>query len=555
MPHAPPPVSLRSHPADNPTTVPLFPRAVPASSPAVMVAVTALASVLIGAAVLAGWFFALPSLNQLHPLIGMMTAPAAFSAVLVGAALWLRRPAARARWQCYLGQTLAALAILIAVLALGTTVFAWTFSLDGAVLDGAFAEAFPGQLPVATALGFLFIGAAIVLLDVEIRGVSPSELLSLAAGLVSMLAFIAYTYGFISFFDVPTRRPLAFHTVLVLLGLAVGVLHARPERGLMRLATSPRSAGVMLRRLMPASVLVPALTGWLILQGQRAGWYPALLGLAFFVLAIVGMFSMLVWLTAVRMDRLDRKRLRAEERIRSLNADLERRVRDRTSELEAVNRELEAFSYSVSHDLRGPLRAIDGFGQILVEDYGEVLGEAGAGYLQRVRAASQRMGMLIDDMIGLARVSRSTLTRERVDLTGLAESVVDDLRSRDPRPDVAVVVQPGVAAEADLALMRIVLDNLLGNAWKFTRGAASPRIEFGVAAEAPLTCFVRDNGAGFDMRHAARLFTPFERLHRQDEFTGTGIGLATVRRIIQRHGGEIWAEAEPGRGATISFTL
>jgi signal transduction histidine kinase len=527
------------------------------TTPAVISGMTALLAALGGLTVLAGWYLGLPSLNQLHPLLGTMSAPTAFCLALSGSALWLVRTSRAPRRQYLVGIGLAALTTLLALSSLGRVFFGWPISLDDWLLESALGSAFPGQMPVASALGFLFLGLALLLIDVEIRAARPSEFLAFGAALISILAIIAHAYGYLSFFEVPNRRPLAFHTVLLLLGLAIGVLHARPDRGLMRLATSPRPTGVMVRRLLPAATVLPSLTGWLVMEGQRAGWYPPLLSLAFFAVALVAMFSALVWRTAISMDRLDWKRLRAEERIRALNADLEQRVRDRTAELEAANRELEAFSYSVSHDLRSPLRAIDGFSQILLEDHGGALGEDGGAHLRRVRQATQRMGMLIDDLIGLARVTRAPLDRQRVDLSTLALAVVDDLQGRDPRPDVDVAIAPDVVVAADPALMRVVLDNLLGNAWKFTRGTAAPRIEFGAAdgEDGARTCFVRDNGAGFDMRYAAKLFTPFQRLHRQDEFSGTGIGLATVRRIVQRHGGRIWAEGERDRGATVSFTL
>ena len=254
------------------------------------------------------------------------------------------------------------------------------------------------------------------------------------------------------------------------------------------------------------------------------------------------------------------RRKEAELELKQLTGDLERRVEDRTAALVAVNRELEAFSYSVSHDLRAPLRAIDGFSQVLVEDYAAQLDDEGRDYLGRIRAASQRMSQLIDDLLRLSRVTRSDLHRARIDLTGLAKEVLQDLASREPRRELTTVVAEGLLLEADPRLVRVLLDNLLSNAWKFTRRAAAPRIEVGVLA--PLVegkpgpvFYVRDNGAGFDMTYAEKLFKPFQRLHRSTEFEGTGIGLAIVQRIMQRHGGRAWAEGAEGQGATFYFSL
>ncbi|MDR7439700.1 MAG: PAS domain S-box protein [Armatimonadota bacterium] len=246
----------------------------------------------------------------------------------------------------------------------------------------------------------------------------------------------------------------------------------------------------------------------------------------------------------------------AEEALRALTRELEERVRLRTAELEAANRDLEAFSYSVAHDLRAPLRSIDGFSQALLEDYADRLDEVGRGYLQRVRAASQRMATLIDDLLQFSRVTRAPLEVQEVDLSTLVWATVEELRQREPDRTVEVHVTPGIRARADPRLIRVALENLLHNAWKFTRPRSPARIEFGVAPTPHgSACFVRDNGVGFEMQYAAKLFAPFQRLHRPSEFPGSGIGLATVQRIVARHGGRVWAEAEVDRGATFFFTL
>jgi len=225
-------------------------------------------------------------------------------------------------------------------------------------------------------------------------------------------------------------------------------------------------------------------------------------------------------------------------------------------ELERKNKELEAFSYSVSHDLRAPLRSIDGFSQALLEHYSDGLDEKGRGYLVRVRAATQRMGELIDDLLHLSRVSRAEVHTRRLDLSKLAQSVATELKSKHPDRQVELVIEQGLSSDADAGLMRVVFENLLGNAWKFTEKTPQARIEVGVQhKEWGPAYLVRDNGAGFDMEYAGKLFQPFQRLHAEAEFPGTGIGLATVSRIIDRHGGRVWAEAAVGVGATFYFTL
>jgi PAS domain S-box-containing protein len=227
-----------------------------------------------------------------------------------------------------------------------------------------------------------------------------------------------------------------------------------------------------------------------------------------------------------------------------------------TAELEAANAELDAFAYSVSHDLRQPLRGLDGFSQALLEDYADKLDPQGRHYLQRVRLASQRMAQLIDDLLDLSRVTRSQVQLESVDLSALARAIAADLQKNEPDRQVEFTITPDLVVRADRGLMRVVLDNLMGNAWKFTGKRPSAHIELGVTThDGRPAYFVRDDGAGFDMAYADKLFGAFQRLHGAAEFAGTGIGLATVHRVIQRHGGRVWAESEPDRGATFYFAL
>jgi two-component system, NtrC family, sensor kinase len=248
-------------------------------------------------------------------------------------------------------------------------------------------------------------------------------------------------------------------------------------------------------------------------------------------------------------SELEAAEARAARKIAEAKAEL-------VEELKYKNQELEAFSYSVSHDLRAPLRSIDGFSQALLEEYGESLDEIARGYLHRITSAADRMSELIADMLQLSRVSRAEVNRISVDISALALGVADELAQQNPQRTVSVQIQPGLQADADPGLMKVLFENLLGNAWKFTQRAAGARIEVKIEPRSDEAVFlVKDNGAGFDMAYAGRLFQPFQRLHSVSDFPGTGIGLATVRRVVNHHGGRVWAEGAVGSGATVFFTI
>lgn len=280
----------------------------------------------------------------------------------------------------------------------------------------------------------------------------------------------------------------------------------------------------------------------------------ALLGLSFLFVWLLGMTGIGFGFIKARSGILEQKS--GEDEIRRLNSELEQRVNERTIQLSAINQELEAFSYSVSHDLRAPLRSIDGFSQALLEEYGGELDTQGSDYLKRVRDATQHMGQIIDDLLKLSRMTRSEMTAEEVNLSENVRAITVKLRESEPQRQVEFIIEENLVALGDERLLRVALENLLGNAWKFTGKQHNAVIEFGMT-----TCggrsayFVRDNGAGFDMAYADKLFNPFQRLHSDHQFPGTGIGLATVKRIVNRHAGRVWAEGEPEQGATFYFTL
>lgn len=246
----------------------------------------------------------------------------------------------------------------------------------------------------------------------------------------------------------------------------------------------------------------------------------------------------------------------AERKREQIQEELERQVQSRTADLQATLGELEAFSYSVSHDLRAPLRSLDGFSQALIEDYGDKFENDGKMYLERIRANAQKMAQLIDALLQLSRVTRAELNPATGDLSTMVAEIAYELRAAEPDRDCEFIIEPGVFAEADAKLIEVAIENLLQNAWKFTSRRKVGRIEFGTTTHlGSPACFIRDNGAGFDMKYRDKLFVAFQRLHDVRDFDGTGIGLATVSRIFKRHGGQIWAEGSPDNGACFYFTL
>ena len=338
------------------------------------------------------------------------------------------------------------------------------------------------------------------------------------------------------------------------------ILDANPRLGAMTGQTGTHLAGTAVIDLIPSAYRAEfgrlldvgagdSARGEVELSGPGGTTVPALLAVSGFDLD--GMLLRCLVLTDLTAQR------HAEAQVRTLNAELEVRVARRTAELERVNSNLEAFTYSVSHDLRAPLRALSGFSDALVEDYGDRLDETGRGYAGSIKAASERMAALIDDLLQLSRVSRADMNLEPVDLSAEAAVIAGELASRDPGRAVRFTIEDGVRVIADRSLIRTVLQNLLENAWKFTAHRDGAVIEFARTAgqDGMTCCCVRDNGAGFDPAYAGKLFQPFERLHDAAEFAGTGIGLASVARIIERHGGRTWADGAVGHGATFYFTL
>ncbi|MGH7565765.1 MAG: sensor histidine kinase [Gemmatimonadota bacterium] len=508
----------------------------------------------LGVLVLLGWAVGSRTLKSGAPWVVAMNPLTAIGFILAAGSLWLsvaRIDAARVRG---LAAACAIAVVILATLRLLGYVGA-DLGIDRVVFSGRLdAEPIPNRIAPNTAAAFLLAGLALLGLGSKARGMrGATQLLALLVLAIAMVTLCGYTYQAGALVQVKHFIPMALHTAIGFAALSVGILSARPRIGLLADLIGDETGSRMARKLLPAVIGIPLSLGWLRLSGERAGLYDSSTGAAIMAASWALILGALVWWQTRVLNRADAKRTAAEREIAALN----RKLRRDATEIEATNRELEAFSYSVSHDLRAPLRSITSFSQALLEDCADSLDEQGRDYLDRVVRGGRRMAELIEDMMVLSRISRSEMQVGQVDLTATAREITQELAQGQPGRDVEVDIEPGLLADGDPKLLRIMIQNLLGNAWKFTGLMPDPRIEFGTlpSENGERVFYVRDNGAGFDMEHAGRLFTPFQRLHREAEFPGTGVGLATVQRVVRRHGGKVWAQGKVAHGATFFFTI
>jgi signal transduction histidine kinase len=407
-------------------------------------------------------------------------------------------------------------------------------------------QAVADRMPLATGFNFFLTGCALLLIERKTKkGNRPSHTIVLIASIISTIALIGWLYHVYPLYYKGAYQYLAVYTPILFLLLAIGILCSTPEGIFMEVITGHGVGSVMLRYLLPPLIAFLVLLSWLRLSGQRAEIFEDDVGTAIMVIVHILIFGALVFGIAISLNRSDLQR-----------ELLERRIHERTLLLESANRELEAFAYSVAHDLRAPLRAIDGLSLVILEDYAQKLEADGKTALERIRDNAHRMNQLINGLLELSRMSRAQMNPSQTDLTQIAKHVISELRQREPHREADIVIAEGLSAQGDPSLLEAVIENLLNNAWKFSARQQRTHIEFGKKLErAQPVFFIRDNGIGFDMNYADKLFGPFQRLHTNHDFAGHGIGLATVQRVIHRHGGRIWAESKVDHGATFFFTL
>lgn len=494
-------------------------------------------AVLVAIFVLVGWKFDLEVFKRIIPTLIAMNPSTAVNFVLTGLALLLLQIDRQSPSMRRFGYGLGVAVAVVGLLKLGQYLHLHDLGFDRLLFREKLGD---NVMSPNTAINFVLVGLALALLDVQTkRGHRPAQFFVCCSGMISLLAVLGYAYGVRNLYAVSLFIPMALHTAGTFLVVSAGILCARPEGGLVSIFTRDSAGGTLARWLLPVSVLILIALGWLRLAGERADLYEAEAGVALYTALMIIIFSVLIWASAMYIHRLD-----AERQLHAVR-------------LEASNKELEAFSYSVSHDLRAPLRHIDGFADLLQRGAAARLDDNGRRQLKIVSDSAKQMGRLIDDLLAFSQIGRAELRKTAVQLDPLVKEAIRQLQPEIQGRTILWKNEPLPEVHGDPALLRLVLINLISNALKYSRTRSTAEIEIGTApnSEEETVIFVRDNGVGFDMQYADKLFGVFQRLHRADEFEGTGIGLANVRRIVLRHGGRTWAEAAVDAGATFYFSI
>jgi signal transduction histidine kinase len=502
-----------------------------------------LAILFLGGLVLLGWLIKMRTLTNFWPELADVKANTALGFMLCGTALWLIRDGKASAKARLISKICALAVILLGILTSCEYAMGWDPGIDQLLAKDDLGKTLPGRPSVPTALNFTLLGTALLMLRFE-RRPKVAELLNLTAVMISLLALIGYACRFPPFYGGSVTYPdtlMGLPTVLAFLLLSAAMLCAHPERGLFAILKSDTDGSLVAKRLLLVPVVVPLILGVLQLLASRTASEHKEAASWLFAFSNIFVFTTIIWWNANLLHKNDLDRRTANE------------------EIKAAYHQLESFSYSVSHDLRSPLRAIKGYAAFLKEDCEAQLTGDGKRYLDAVGAQTLRMERLIEDLLAFSKYTNRPVEKRRLELDALAQSVFEELSQETKGRQVEFKVGNLPACDADPALMKQVMLNLLSNAVKFTRKREVAKVEVGCRKSMDdgmrWTYFVQDNGAGFDMKYTEKLFGVFQRLHHQDDFEGTGVGLAVAQNIINRHGGKIWAEAAVEQGACFYFTL
>lgn len=515
--------------------------------------ISGLFTIIVGLVVIAGWSFNISTLKSVLPTEISMKANAALSFILSGISFVILLFNNLGKLTRRIGQIIALAVFTLAMLTLTEYIFNQNLGIDQILFEDGkevFLNISVGRMSANTAFGFLFISMSLLFFNTKIgKYFLPSQVLSLLVVMLALMGLTSHFYSRWSLLQLFQSTAMSFPTAFLFFIISLGILLSHPYEGLMKNATKENSSGIMLRYLFPAAILLPVIIELLATIGAEIGLYEINLTPVARTLGMFFSVVVLLWFAISKYEQFETKQRKAEEEVRILNEELEKRVTERT-------KELESFSYSVSHDLRAPIRAIDGFSRKLTEQYESVLDDEGKRLLNIVLKNTKNMGQLIDDLLTFSRLSRKKFELQEINMAELVNEVLKELNefNEDRKLDISVRELPNV--KGDRTLMRQVIVNLLSNSIKFTKSRDTAVIEVGGFAEDNLNSYyVKDNGVGFDMKYVDKAFEVFQRLHSSKEFEGTGVGLAIVHKIIQRHGGEIWAGGEVDKGATFYFSL
>jgi len=516
----------------------------------------AVATMLVAFLVLIGWQFDLEFIKRIFPGMVAMNPATAICFILMVSAFFLIKEFSENKTAYTIWKTLAWITVSIGSWCLINSIF----QLEGGIDQWFFTKKLTGELnPIAnrmapnTSFNFILTGLALLIYKPQsYHRAKALQILFLITALISLLSIIGYVYGVRSFYGVLTYIPMAINTSLCFLMLSASFLFISCETGLMDRFTNNYVGTVLARKLIPAIIVVPVLLGLIIIYGENYGLYVPHFGFALFTAAHILIFVFLINKVQSSLNESDHARTDAEKKMIELNISLEQNA----ASLRLLNTELESFSYSISHDLKSPLRAIQGYSKMLQEDYSSVLDQDGIRQLNIIISSVKKMNQLIDDLLEFSRIQREELQTVHCDMKALVTYVLNGQYFDLKQKKYEIKIDELFPCSGDPKMIALVWSNLISNALKYSEKKEKPCIEIGSFKDQKnIVYYVKDNGDGFDMKYAHRLFAVFQRLHSENEFEGTGIGLAIAYKIVSRHGGKIWADSKKDEGANFYFSL